>query len=246
MPSQIYLPATGRVLAMGLICAAMASPARALDWSAELGLASDKVVRGLSLSGGKAALSADVRASTLTGWSASLGLAGPAYRGGGGEGEVSLALSKSWQADADWTLWAGAARYQYPGSVVARHWSYSEISVGANWRGSLSATVASAPDYSGYVGYGASAQRVKGRSQSFDLNWHARLGGRWTLDTGVGYQDISRILGHGYGYASVSLGWGVGPVRVFVSHIDSQARTRRLAPPALAGPRHVVSLLWAI
>lgn len=228
-----------RFLVFGGAALLAAAPAQADRWSGTLAVASDKVLRGITQSDGRAALMAEIGRQTDTGWSAALGVAGPDYPGAGGQGDVTLSLGRAWQLNADWLLQAGAAHYRYFGSRRYGSQHYNELSLALGWQGRLSGQLSWSPDTQGYGAYGPGR---RGSVLSLELAAHQRLVGRWVLDAGLGYTDQRGIDAPGYAYGSVGLGWGAGPLQMSLSLIDSRAAARGAATAGHAGRRWVSTL----
>jgi len=231
--------------AIGWAAIGVAAPARADGWGGAVSLASDKVYRGLSESDGRPVLLLDLDRHTDTGWAAAVGLAGPVHPKQGGSVELTFGLSKASQLNADWTLQSAISRHEYPGDARARSYARTDASLLLAWQGRVFLSLAVSPDTSAYDAAGSESRR--GRAETIELGLHQRLVGRLALDAGIGYFD-QRALREwgpaGYGYGSIGLGWGVGPVQASLTYIDSQAAERDLAWPSQAGSRWVAALLW--
>lgn len=225
-----------------MAAALLTTGARADDWGGSVTLASDKVQRGISQSNGRAALLVDLNRRTDTGWAFGLGLAWPGYGSRNDLGEITLALTRAWQLDAAWAVQLGASHYAYVGDSRGRAYDYDEFSASVGWNGQVFASLAWSPDTSGPSAAGG--WRTD-QAAAVELTLHRPLIGRLALDAGIGYRDLRAIRGAAYGYGSVGLSWGVGPVQAFVSYIDSRAAQRGLAPDSAARERWVASLLWS-
>ena len=208
-------------------------------WSGALGLVSDKVVRGLSQTQGRATVLMDLNYRTDSGWTAGLGFA-PLRVGGeaikSSTGEVTLSVGRSWQLDADWAAQLGLARYLYPDRRQrAPVYNYNELSASIGWQGRVLAVIAVAPD--SYSLYGPGWPQ-RGHAASVELSGRQRLAGRLTLDAGIGYYKLTAGRDTGYRYGSIGLGWGVGAFQLDLTRTVSNATTPQ------AGGRWVGSLLW--
>lgn len=230
------------MLALCVLCAlGAARPARAEGWQASVAAASDKVQRGFSESDGRGVWMLDLGHAWDSGWFFGAGAAAPVYPARGGEGELSLGLSKSWQLDDNWQAQLGVSRYEVLGAAGARAYRYKEAQLSLAWRGQFSVGLAASPDTSRFApGTGLRTGRVV----SLELGLHQRLWQRLAFDLGAGYVDQAGLSSPGYAYGSVGLSWGWGPVQLFVSFINSQARAVAAAGAGAAGPRGVATALW--
>ena len=233
----------------------LAAPlAQADGWSGAIGLSSDQVLRGVSQSQGQAGLTLDASHRSDTGWALGLGASTLGRDGAGRPSLLTASLGRHWQLDADWAAQLGAAHYAYPGPLQRRRYGYDELLATVGWQGRLAASLAVSPNTTrpntarrAAPQPGAPAPFSQGRALAWELSLHQRLQGRLALDAGLGYFDLHALRGQpaaGYPYASVALGWGVGPVQGFVSVIGSRAAQRRLAQAGAAGERGLLSVVW--
>jgi hypothetical protein len=228
--------------AFWLALCASAPLASAAGWETSLAVASDKVLRGFSESDGHTVWLLDIGHAWDTGWSVTAGAGGPAYPNRGGKGELSLTLGKAWQLDDDWLAQVTTSRYEVLGEPRARAYRYKELLLSLAWRGKLTLGVSASPDTSRRAG--SNGLRT-GRVWSLDVGFRERLWDRLAFDLGAGYVNQAGLQSPGYAYGSVGLSWGLGPVQVFASFIDSQMRSKAAAGAASAGPRWVGTLVWS-
>jgi len=227
---------------------AIAGPAHAGDWSGSVGLASDKLVHGISQSSQQPSLMLDLNYRSDTVWVAGVGLATLQQHRGNSSAELTLSLAKGWQLDADWLVQSAYAHYQYTDDAPVGLSHYDELSASIGWQGRVNASVALSPNtYSWYrQGYHAGAPR-SGPAMTLELTANQRLQGRLAAHAGLGYYQLLDMGNWGYGYASVGLSWGWGPAQAYVSYVSSQAARRGLLPDSLAylaGERCVGAVVW--
>ena len=101
--------------------------------------------------------------------------------------------------------------------------------------------LAISPDATGYI----DRQRHRGIATSIELSLHERLAGRLALDAGVGCYGLLVVPGSSATYASVSLSWGTGALRLALTGIYSNADEHGLALPSRAGGCWVGSAGWS-
>jgi hypothetical protein len=221
---------------------AWSSAASAAGWEGSLALASNKVQRGFSESDDRRVWLFDIGHAWDSGWSLAAGAGGPVYPNRGGDGELSLTLSKAWQLDDDWLAQVAGSRYEVLGEPRARAYRYKELQFSLAWRGHATLGFSASPDTSRFaVGSGLRTGRV----WSVDLGLRQRLWERLAVDVGAGFVDQRGLQSPGYAYGSVGLSWGLGPVQFFVNFIDSQMRAKAAAGASSAGPKWVGTAVWS-
>jgi hypothetical protein len=236
---RLLLPMPWASLLALCVCTPLA---HAAGWEGSLTVASDKVQRGFSESDGRTVWLFDIGHAWDTGWSLAAGGGGPVYPNRGGDGELSLTLSKAWQLDDDWLAQAAASRYEVLGEPRARAYRYKEVQLSLAWRGRATLSLAASPDTSRFA---AGSGLRTGRVWSLDLGLRQRLWDRVAVDVGAGYVDQRGLQSAGYAYGSVGVSWGLGPVQFFVNFINSQLRAKAAAGASSAGPKWVGTAVWS-
>lgn len=227
---------------MALMAASLCPPAaRADSWGAGIGIASDKVVRGLSQTGGRASLLFDSFYRTDTGWVLSAGAASLPKAEHGTPAELAATVSRGWQLDDDWAGQLSATHYAYPGQGDARYRPYDEANASIAWRGLLSFAVSMSPQA---PGVGSDGRPRRGRTTVLEAGAHLPLAGRWSIDTGLGWNDNGRAGGTPYSYGSGGVSWGRGPVQLSLTWVTSRADERGRVPAKVAGDRWIGAVWW--
>lgn len=226
-----------RVAWLAAACS-LVSTASADGWSGSVGIANDKVYRGLSQTGGRPSALLDLAYRTDTGHVAGLGLASLRDEDGSTLAEVTLSAGHAWQLGGDWTPSVGLVHYAYPGGLQRVYADYDEVSATLGWRGRLFGMVALSPNT---VGIDAAGERTRGRVLTTELNWQQALVGRFTFDAGIGQVD-QQAIGGSYRYGSAGLGWADGPAAAYLSYIVGRDVP---GAPAVGGRRWVAALLWS-
>lgn len=229
---------------MGLACLGTltASLAAAGGWGGAVGVTSDKITRGVSHNEGYPSLLLDLNYRSDTAWMAMAGLATLDRGRHQHAQEITLGLATAWQLDEDWLAQLGWAHYQYTGQAPAGLEHYEEFNGSIGWRGRVATSLSLSPNtYSWY----RSGEPRYGPAATLEATVNQRLLGRLALQAGAGYYQLLDMGNWGYGYTSVGLNWGWGPVQAYLSHLDSQAGRRGLVPSNLAGGRWVGTLLWS-
>lgn len=230
------------------LCALALPAARADDWSQSAALASDYVVRGISLSNEHGSLAWDLSYRGDTGWSAGLGLAALDRDAEGRRLLLTANLGRSWQLTSDWAAGVALSRTAYPGSARRHRFDSSELSASLAWDGRINASLAW---YPGVYRFDAQGRVRRGHALGAELSLRQRLVGALALDAGLGYYRLQAradadlaATALGYGYGNLGLSWAQGPAQVYLSRIASQADSRGLSSAARAADRWVLSLLW--
>ena len=229
-------------IALFSLSAALELPAGAAGFGGSIGLVSDQVYRGVSVTDGRAALLTELSYGTDTGWSASLGSTWAHVDAPAGIAQLSFAAGRAWQLDADSTAQLNYVHRAYPGTGRPRYYDYDELSASLDWEGRWFATLAFSPRISVRV---APDQLQSAPAVSYELGYRQRLRGRLALDLGLGYTDPHAAPNGGYGYGSIGLSGGVGAVQTSLTWLDSRAAQKHLAPPSAAGRRWVAAAIWS-
>ena len=219
------------------LLALAALPAHAGDWSGHAGFTTDKISRGLSVTGGQPSAVLDLNYRGDAGW---LGGASLSTLNDGSSTEAVLSLGWARQLDEAWQAQAGASWYAYPGSGRFENKPYGELYVSAGWRGRVSLLAVASPATAFAGPYGQVSNR---RTETLELTLHQRLAGRLALEAGAGHMEISGLPGYRYG--SLGLSWTWGPLQLYAARMGTDAATRGLGPGTSAGGRWVATALWA-
>lgn len=233
-------------LALFGFVATLGLPAGAEGFGGSIGLASDQVYRGISVSGGRAALLTELNYATDTGWSVALGSTWARVDAPARIAQLSFGAGRAWQLDADSVAQLNYVHRSYPGGGRPRYYAnyddYDELSASIDWQGRWFATVAVSPR----VRVRVAPDRVESApAVVYELAYRQRLRGRLALDIGLGYADPHAAPNGGYAYGSVGLSAGIGPVQTSLTWLDSRAAGKQLAPATLAGRRWVAAAIWS-
>lgn len=220
----------------GLCLAAAAQAAAAGQWAGSAGLLSDKVVYGLSQSGGDPAAVLDLAWRGDTGWSLAAGAASLGRGAHRPDTELSLGVGVGGAISeaGDWQL--SATRYETTGNASERRPGYNQLALGYAWRERLQLAVLSTGAFSLPAPGGG---RVAVRAFIAQASWHQPLARRWALDAGIGRVHYRSDVLHDFNYGSLGASWGLGPVQLYATRVFSNSPS-----PTAAGSRVVLSLLW--
>lgn len=226
------------LLAMGLVASGAAS---AQNWGGTVSVVTERVSRGISLSGDRPGATADLYYRDDRNWSLGLGL-GTMHTRNGADAEAILSATRWWQIDDHHVVTLSGAHYAYAGGGNADRLRYSEVSLGGLWDtaawGQWGATVSVSPDLAAYASWGYLGHRG---ATIAELTWHRRLVGALAADVGWG---MVANWGHdtgSYRFANAGLSYAVGDWRFSVSRLYSSLPQR--GDPSLQ--RWVAGVAWS-
>ena len=223
-------------------------PTAAQEWGGVIGLASDNVERGYSLTDGKPAWLADLHLGIGTAWVAGVSLSAARPPDESATTRAVLYADRRWRIDEDWSAKIGLAHYD---SVPARdgiYESYAELNAMLSYRGKWRCNLAVSPDVSSYAYW-----RIP-RSLAIwgEASLHQPLAGRLALDAGAGYAYFRDAAAQDYAYGSLGLSYGAGDMYFYLSRIWRQEMTwtlemdnERYAFSLPARARWVGSMVWS-
>ena len=206
------------LLALGL---SAIGPVSAQDWGGAIGIASDNVERGYSLTGGNPAWLADLHVGIGTAWVAGIGLSATRPPGESNATRAALYADRRWRINEDWSAKVGIAHYE---SFPARgdvYESYNELNSMIGYRGKWRFSLAVSPDLSSYAYW----HIRRGLSAWTEANLHQPLAGRLSLDAGVGYAYFRERAAQNYAYGSLGLSYGTGDAYFYLSRVWRQEMT---------------------
>lgn len=190
----------------GLLPALFAgSPAGAVDFSGYLVLTTDYVWRGVTQSDGDPAaqLGGEVRfdVGVYAGiWGSTIDIDNGADRQR--DAEVIYYAGYTHDVSNRWTLGGSVVAYTYPGQTGAIDYNYEELIVSANYGDRLWLEYAYSPDL----------YNTDYESHNVELYGEWPAGRHLIVGAGVGYYDVSDLVGSGYGYWELGITW---PIRRF-------------------------------
>ena len=249
-----------RLLAVSL-CSLSAGAAQAEEgWAGSLGLSSDYVYRGVSLSDNRASVLADGHYHAGSDWYAGLSAAS-AERATDhySAAAINVYLGQGWALGEDWSSSVSLRHYDQAGGEQRALYRYDELSASLAWRHNVFLSVAAAPNiatpsyytktwyYYGksYVYYYPTGSR-RGPGYSYELVFSQAL--PWpslSANAGLGYRDLKNLADVGYVYGSAGLAWNHGPWTLALSRIGSGHDADQLCCGNPAVNRWVGSASWA-
>lgn len=214
---------TSRVLAV--VATIVAGSAHAAEWNANVALASDYIVRGLTRSLASPAIQGSIGIQGDKHWAAGIWASSvELYDGAGRHAEVDYYLAGELPLSRDWRLNGQVTRYEFNGETTIFPYDYTEVAGSLSFQDTITATVAWSPDYSYYTRLGPVAGE---RLMSYELSGRYPINRYMQLMAGAGHTDFDSP-GRAYNYWS---GGGEATWDRFslsVSYISSDSDARRL------------------
>jgi uncharacterized protein (TIGR02001 family) len=238
------LPAAnpGRALALAALLLAAPGATRAQGWGGSVGLVSDYVYRGLSLSANDPAGQADLHYRAASGWYAGLWASSVRRLNFySTSAEFDPYVGWQWRPGGRWSAGLAAVHHDYPWDNPGRHYNYEELSATAGYADRAFLTVSFSPDASVETRY----RFVAGRAvPAYDLALRQPLPRGLTLEAGIGYRDLRWAVDSGYAYGNAGLGWDWRALHLDLSWIGTNGQARRLFYEDMAVRRLVGSVQW--
>ncbi|MEJ1965359.1 MAG: TorF family putative porin [Gammaproteobacteria bacterium] len=211
-----------------------------------VGVTSDYRLDGLSLSGNKAAVQAELHLQARTEdngawfggvWASTVRLNSQA------DSSVQLEgfLGRQWSVNPDLQTSVMFAHYAHPWDALLQHYDYDELTLEASYQDRLKLTAAYSPNTDLYSHYGFIENRAS-------IAWEATatLPLRRTLaaSAGLGYRDVSSFFGTGYWYGSAGVTYDRARLHASLMRIETDRTAERLFYRDFVEPAWVGTLLW--
>jgi len=226
-----------------LIATLLAGGAHAAEWHANVAVASDYMVRGLTRSLNGAAIQGSIGLQGEQHWAAGVWASSvELYEGAGRHAEVDYYLSGELPLSRDWRLGGLASRYEFTGESTYFSYDYTEFSVFLSFQDAVTASIAWSPDYSYYAGSGP----VLGETMlSYELSAKYPVSRHVQLVAGVGHADFGS-MGRAYEFWS---GGGVVSwerLSLNLSYVSSDRDAKRLFRDLAARDAWVATISFRI
>jgi uncharacterized protein (TIGR02001 family) len=207
-----------RPLALALaLCAVLAAPlAHAGSCGGALGLSSENIYRGISLSEGRRSAFGDVHCAFAQNWVAGIGANTVQASRNGADTQFTVYLDRRWRLDDDWSAKLGVIHYEPFHADNRAGFQYDELNAAIGWRGRWLSTLAWGPRVgNAYIGGPAGYNGWL----YIETAWRQPLGGRFSLDAGLGYAHPSASPPHDYHYANLALNAAIGDAYLSLSRV---------------------------
>ena len=243
-----------RVLLMAGLAARAAHAGISLDdFGGSLGLTSDDIYHGISLTCGDPAAQGDLHYRSSGGQAQSEAFAG--VWASAGLGQSSCGKARELNAYAGYSLALGEdssaaltyTHYGYPGgSYTLRplggdRYDYDALEAQWAWQDQVYLTVVWTPDALRFAEYTPQHDRS---ALSYGVQLHRPLRAGFSLSAGVGYDEIDDPFGTGYGFWDAGVGYALGLVQLQADYVGTARRAVHVFGSDVAGSRASISAVW--
>lgn len=213
-----------------------------VSWHGSLGVTSDYVRTGLSLTRGASAIQGGLRADFDGQWS--LGVWGSQIdpnRGPGATYEIDAYLAHGWRLTPDWIATATATHYFFPNDTPVLRYDYDELALAVIYRSQLVASVIWSPNTSG----GTRAKLVEHKDTwAYELTFNQPIVGAWSGNAGVGRRDLSALFGESYWYAHAGISYALANMSLHLTYACTDGTAERLFGTELAANTLIGAVIW--
>lgn len=209
--------------------------AQAAELSGYVSLKSDYVWRGVTQSDGDPAAQLGGDVSFDSGiyaglWGSTIDISnGPTRQR---DTELTYYLGYAHEINDTWVLSATAVSYNFPGQTGNVDYDYDELQLNVNFDDRVWFQYAYSPDLynSGYD------------SHNLEVYAERPIGSHGTAGGGVGYYDVSRLVGDGYAYWELGYTWPIGRFDVDIRYHDTSRWVPIVSSEDRSGPRAALSM----
>lgn len=235
--AMIVAGACGALLLGGSRAAAADS-----GWGGSLVATTDYVFRGLSQTGGEAALQGDVHYRGEAGWFVGAWASSlDADAGYFGDLELNVYAGWGWTPAPDWSTRISYVRYAYPDASVHVDYDYGELTGTVAYQDRVFASVGWAPDVIRGTRYGLGR---RGNAFSYELSARQPVWRWFGVAAGVGYYDYSDVIDYGYSSWNATLTASFGNAELDLARFGTDATARDLFGRETAGDRWALTAIW--
>jgi uncharacterized protein (TIGR02001 family) len=211
------------------------------QWGGSVTLASDYLLRGVSLSSNDPALSAEVHVQFPGNFFASAGVITSRYRPSADiTPELSATLGYAAPLGEDWFERISITHYESPWSAFPDFYRYDELTAELTWRDRWRLSVSYSPNTSRYAPVYGPVWHAN--ALGFETSFQQPLRHGLQAFAGVGYYDLSDLFGDGYWYGSLGASLVRQKWQFDLSWVMPEATAQHLSYPGTAGQRLLATL----
>ena len=231
-----------------LWCVLLVSVAEARDgspidrWGGSVGVTSDYVYRGVSLSDSRYAWQGSLFAGIGQHWSGGLWASTVENQWGRGTPfEVSGYMAYAFEPADDWNLRTAWSHYAYFGPPSQLTYDYDELNASIAYQSRWVLGLSWMPNAEG-VRY--SNGRVKSSAWAADFTIVQPVYESWSVTAGAGYYDVSGLYTTGYAYWHAGVTGTVGPFGFDLLYLGSDHHAEQIYGDSITGSRFSAALRW--
>lgn len=225
------------VIAMLMLCSKIA----VADWGGLIGVGSDNIYRGSSLTDGRPGWLADIHYVAERSWVVGFSASAERPRDQQAAAQLTFYVDRGWHLNKDWSARLGAVHYESPWNRWSDALRYNELTMSINWRDRWQLALAMSPDS---PGISASHELRRDFVTYLESIYQQPLFGPWSLHVGVGYADLRRISDRRGTYASAGVGYSLGRAQIYSAMFWTDRGAQAYATPPDQERRWVTSLVW--
>lgn len=210
-----------------VVASIIAGTAQAAEWNANVAMASDYIVRGLTRSLESTVVQGSLSLQGDQAWGAGLWASSvEIYEGAGRHAEVDYFLTGELPLSPDWRLGGQVTRYEFTGESTRFAYDYTDLSVSLSFQDTITAAVAWSPDYSYFSEWGPTSDTTM---LSYELFARYPVNRYLRLVAGVGHTELgARGQGYEFWNGGAEISWQ--RLSLTLSYMSSDGEAERLFP----------------
>jgi uncharacterized protein (TIGR02001 family) len=236
---------TRRIRTWFLVCLAGCGVARAEEsriLTGSIGVTSDFVYRGLSLTRGKPTGQASLDLEFANRFYVGGFVAGADPNPGPSPGlEVDAWLGRYWRFASDYSFDVRLSQYTYPDDPRRVNYNRSEITGTLGFDNRLFVAAIYSPNTRAL---GSSPGYGDGDVWALELSARQPLGERFSLSAGVGHYSLENVYHHSYNYFNVTLTGTFEPFELQLAWLGQEGMTPGVFTSDSSGNRVAATALW--
>jgi len=207
-----------------------------------LGVTSDFVFRGLSITRGKPAAQAslDVEFPKEFYVGAFVATADP-NPGPSPPVELDAWAGRYWRVSETLSADVRLSQYTYPDDPRRVSYNRTEITGTLGWRNQLFAAAIYSPNTKAI---GPSPGYREGHSWALELSGRKPLNDRWALSAGIGHYDLQKVYGMSYNYWNATVTATLSPFELQLAYLGIDSKAGDHFPSRTIGDRIALTVLW--
>ena len=221
----------------------VAGTAHAADWNANVAVASDYIVRGLTRSLKGAAVQGSISLQGEQPWAVGVWASSvELFEGAGHQAEVDYFAAGEVPLSRDWRLGGQATHYDFTGESSSFSYDYTELTASLSYQDTITASVAWSPEYSYFARWGPVYDATM---LSYELSARHPVNRHLQLVAGVGHTDLGSA-GRAYNFWSGGGEVSWERISLSLSYVSSDKDATRLFRDRAARDAWVATISFRI